>query len=118
VKCNSGDRVLLRFVNLAYIEQTMRLSGIKMRVVGRDATLLRGRDGTDLSYETDSVLIGAGESADAIFVAPDVTSETTFLLYSRNYSHLSNAGSAGYGGQMTEVRVSPSGVPPQLAPNT
>jgi FtsP/CotA-like multicopper oxidase with cupredoxin domain len=119
VECESGDRVLIRFVNMAYIEQTMRLTGIKMRVVGRDATPLRGRDGTDLTYETDSVLIGAGESADAIFVAPEVTTETRFLLFSRNYSHLSNAGGSGYGGQMTEVRVFPAGtLPPQAAPNT
>jgi len=119
VQCNAGDRVLLRFINLAFTEQTMRLGGIKMRVVGQDATPLRGRDGTDLSYETDSVLIGAGQSADAIFVAPAVTSETTFLLFSRNYSHLSNAGGPGYGGQMTEVRVFPPGtVPEQTEPNT
>jgi FtsP/CotA-like multicopper oxidase with cupredoxin domain len=120
VQCEAGERVLLRLVNMAFIEQTMRLGGIKMRVVGRDATLLRGRDGTDLSYETDSVLIGAGESADAIFIAPDVDVETTFLLHSRNYAHLSNGGGAGYGGQMTEVRVFPAGtdLPAQTVPNT
>jgi hypothetical protein len=120
VQCMSGERILLRFVNMAFIEQTMRLGGIKMKVVGRDATLLRGRDGTDLSYETDSVLIGAGESADAIFVAPEVDQETTFLLHTRRYSRMSNPGSPGYGGQMTEVRVFPSnaGLPAQTAPNT
>ena len=120
IRCNSGDRVLLRFTNLGYTEQSMRLTGIKMRVVGRDAMLLKGRDGTDLSYETDTVAMGPGETTDAIFVAPAVTSMTRFFLFSRNYAHLSNPGAAGHGGQMTEVHVYPSGqaLDPQTEPNT
>lgn len=119
VKCNSGDRVLLRFANVGFIEQSMRLTGIKMKVIGRDATLLKGRDGTDLSYYTDTVHLHAGESLDAIFVAPQVDTFTKFYLYSRNYGHLSNAGDHAYGGQMTEVWVYPANtLPPQLAPNT
>jgi FtsP/CotA-like multicopper oxidase with cupredoxin domain len=119
VTCNSGDRVLLRFANLGYVEQSMRLTGVKMRVVGRDAALLSGRDGTDLSYLTDTVILGPGESADAIFVAPNVSSETRLLLYNRNYSRLNNAGGQGHGGQMTEVHVFPAGMlPAQRAPNT
>ena len=48
----------------------MTLAGIQMRVVGRDATPMRGRDGTDTSYETDTINIGPGESFDVIFTAP------------------------------------------------
>jgi FtsP/CotA-like multicopper oxidase with cupredoxin domain len=127
VECEAGESVLLRLVNMAFIEQTMRLGGITMRVVARDATLLRGRDGTDLSYETEGVLIGAGESADAIFVAPpfDLSQApdgyNRYLLHTRRYSHISNPGNEGqYGGQMTEVRVYPQGygLPVQTAPNT
>ena len=119
VQVNSGDRVLLRFVNLGYVEQSMRLPGVPLRVVGRDATLLRGRSGNDLSYYTDTIIIGPGESVDAIFVAPDVTSETRLLLANRNYARLSNGGAPGYGGQMTEVRIFPAGtLPPQTEPNT
>jgi FtsP/CotA-like multicopper oxidase with cupredoxin domain len=119
VQVNSGDRVLLRFVNLGYVEQTMRLTGIPMRIVGKDATLLRGRSGNDLSYYSDSVMIGAGESVDAMFVAPEVTEMTTLLLANRNYARLSNGGASGYGGQMTEVRIFPAGtLDPQLEPNT
>jgi FtsP/CotA-like multicopper oxidase with cupredoxin domain len=118
IQCNSGERVLLRFVNLGYVESSMRLTGIPMRVVGHDATLLQGRDGTDLSYYTDTLLLGAGQSADAIFVAPEVTAETRLLLYNRNYARLTNAGGQGYGGQMTEIRVFPADtLPPQTAPN-
>ncbi len=122
IQANAGDRVLLRFVNLGYVEISMRLTGLKMRVIGRDATLLRGRDGTDLSYETDTLIIGAGESADAIFVAPPYHGPEpydTYLLFNRNYARLSNAGGSGYGGQMTEVRVYPTGtLEAQSGPNT
>ena len=79
IQCNAGDKVLLRFVNLGYTQPAMKLSGIKMRVVGKDATPLSGigstglRNGADTSYTTDMIYLGAGESFDAIFVAPPKT---------------------------------------------
>jgi FtsP/CotA-like multicopper oxidase with cupredoxin domain len=122
VQCNEGERVLLRFSNLGFTKQNMTLSGIKMRVVGKDATLLRGRDGTDISYETNSIFIGVGESYDAIFEAPAYRGPgayDTYLLFNRNYRHQSNLAPSGYGGQMTEVRVFPAGtLGPQTLPNT
>ncbi len=117
VKANSGDRVLLRFVNLGFQQHAMTIDGLSMRVVGKDATYLNGRDGTDLSYLTNTVYIGPGESVDAIITAPTVSSETTFLLYNRNLAYLHNPGEAGPGGQMTEIHVFPNGVGPQPAPN-
>jgi hypothetical protein len=89
-----------------------------MRVVARDAMRLVGRSGADLSFSTNSVTIGAGESVDAIFTAPSVATDSTYLLYNRNYQRMGNGGGAGLGGQMTEVRISPSGVAPQTEPNT
>jgi FtsP/CotA-like multicopper oxidase with cupredoxin domain len=122
VQCNAGERVLLRFANLGFMKQTMALTGIKMRVVGKDATLLRGRDGTDISYQTSSIMIDVGESFDAIFEAPAYQGPgpyDTYLLYNRNYRHLNNRDPSGYGGQMTEVRVYPAGtLPAQALPNT
>ncbi|HEX5691761.1 MAG TPA: multicopper oxidase domain-containing protein, partial [Roseiflexaceae bacterium] len=53
VTCNAGERVLLRFANLGFREAAMSLAGIPMKVVGRDATPMKGRDGSDTSYETD-----------------------------------------------------------------
>ena len=70
VTCNTGERVALRFANLGFREQAMTLAGIRMRVVGRDATPMRGRDDTDTSYETQTLNIGPGESYDVIFDAP------------------------------------------------
>jgi FtsP/CotA-like multicopper oxidase with cupredoxin domain len=130
IRANAGDRVLLRLVNLGFVLPAMTLTGIKMRVVGKDANLLRGRDGSDLTYLTDTVFLGSGESADAIFAAPPFqgpgtldpqigANYDTYLLYNRSYGHLHNAGYNGYGGQMTEVRVFPAGtLQPQTTPNT
>jgi FtsP/CotA-like multicopper oxidase with cupredoxin domain len=120
VQANSGDRVLLRFVNLGYQQHAMTLEGIPMRVVGKDATLLRGRDGTFTSYVTDTVYVGPGESVDAIFVAPPKSGAgyDTYLLYNRKLAYLHNAGSSSLGGQATEVRIFNSGLPAQTVPQT
>jgi hypothetical protein len=80
--------------------------------------LLKGRDGTDTSYETDTILIGAGESFDVIFTAPAHSGPgyDTYMLYNRRYSQEDNLGG---GGQRTEVRVYSSGtLPDQSIPNT
>ena len=47
---------------------------------------MRGRDGTDTSYETDTLNIGPGESFDVIFTAPPTAGARgydTYLLYNR-----------------------------------
>jgi len=119
IKINAGERALLRFINLTFGQQAMTLPGIKMKVVGKDATLLRGRDGTDLSYETNTIYFGSGQTTDVIITAPNVTSLKKYLLYNRNYDRMSNGDGSGYGGQMTEVWVYPAGtLPPQTTPNT
>ncbi len=120
VTCNAGDKVLLRFANLGFKEAAMTLSGIKMRVVGKDATPMRGRDGTDTSYEANTLSFGAGESIDALFTAPPKTGPgyDTYILYNRNYERANNLAGGGFGGQMTEIRVYAAGtLPPQQYPN-
>jgi FtsP/CotA-like multicopper oxidase with cupredoxin domain len=117
VTCNEGERVLLRFANLGFREAAMTLAGIKMKVVGRDATIMRSRDGTDTSYWTDSILIGAGESYDVIIEAPAFSGGggssgqgyDTYMLYNRRYTQDSNLTDGGGAGQRTEVRVYPAG---------
>jgi len=76
ITCNANERVLLRFANLGFREAAMTLAGIDMRVVGRDATPMRGRDGTDTSYITNTLMFGAGESFDVIFNAPAFNDES------------------------------------------
>jgi FtsP/CotA-like multicopper oxidase with cupredoxin domain len=115
VTCNAGEKVLLRFANLGFREASMTLAGIPLRVVGRDATPMKGRDGTDTSYETDTLLMGAGESYDAIFTAPDYQGPDpydTYVLYNRRYTQDDDTAS-GTQGQRTEVRVYPGTLPAQ-----
>jgi len=118
ITCNAGERVLLRLANLGFREAAMTLAGIKMRVVGRDASPMKGRDGTNTSYVTNTLLIGAGESYDAIFEAPAYEGPgpyDTYILYNRRYTQESNLSPGGSGGQRTEVRVYPAGtLGPQL----
>ena len=126
VECNTGERVLLRFANLGFKEGAMTIPGIQMKVVGRDATIMRGRDGTDISYETDTISIGAGESFDVIFTAPAFSGGSgssgvgydLYMLYNRAYTRANNLAAGGFGGQATEIRVYPSGVAAQSIPNT
>ncbi|RME49384.1 MAG: copper oxidase [Chloroflexi bacterium] len=122
IQANEGERVLLRFASLGYLKQSMTVAGLKMRVVGRDATLLRGVDGTDISYETNTISIAPGESYDVILSAPPYQGPgpyDTYLLYNRRYNRLRNGAGTGYGGQMTEIRIYPAGtLPPQTVPHT
>jgi FtsP/CotA-like multicopper oxidase with cupredoxin domain len=122
VECNAGDRVALRFANLGFKEAAMTLPGISMKVVGKDATPMLGRDGTDTSYETNTLSMGAGESFDVIFTAPAHSGGTgpdTYMLYDRAYNRSNNLAPGGFGGRATEIHVYPSGgLAAQLIPNT
>lgn len=117
ITANAGDKVLLRFVNLGYEQHDMTLAGIPMRVVGRDAVYMKGRDGTSTIFTTNDVYIGPGESHDAIFTAPayqgldPAKGYDTYLLYNRKYASLNNGGMQ-IGGQLTEIRVYPAGTLP------
>ncbi len=126
VTCNAGERVALRFSNLGFRESAMTITGIRMRVVGRDATPMRGRSpdhgttpGADTSYETDTLNIGPGESYDVLFTAPPKTGSgyDTYYLYNRSLLRSNNLAPDGFGGQTTEIRVYANGVAPQSFPN-
>jgi FtsP/CotA-like multicopper oxidase with cupredoxin domain len=110
ITCEPGEDVLLRFANLGFKEASMTLTGIKLRVVGRDATLLKGRTGTSGSYTTNTLSFGAGESFDTVFRAPAHSGGTgpdKYVLFNRTYTRSDNL--AGGGGQRTEVHVYPTG---------
>ena len=116
VQCNAGERVLLRLSNLGYQEHSMSVDDIDLQIVAKDASLLKGRDGTTNYLTTNTVDIGPGESRDVIFVAPG---PGEYLLYDRRYSYLGNGGGPGYGGMMTKIVVAAPGTyPTQTTPNT
>ncbi len=120
IACNAGDKVLLRIVNSSVTEfYTLATSGVPFKVVGKDARLLRGPTGINMAYDTTSVMLGGGETADVIFTAPAIQAPLnpagyeTYVFYTTNLNHLSN-GTEDFGGAMTEIRVYPAGtLPPQ-----
>ncbi len=122
IEANAGERVLLRFVNLGFQQHAMTVDAIPLRIVGKDATLL-ANGGTDLTYLSQTVYIGPGESVDAIFEAPAYagggSEPDRYRLYNRNLAYLHNPGLPGLGGQMTEIRVYPPGtLLPQTEPHS
>jgi len=127
----AGKRALLRISELNVSEyHTLASLGIPMQVIGYNAKLLRDQAGNNLYYTTNSITLGGGESLDVILdtcaVRPTVTTSTgtpgtgpdytkcttaitagTYYLYTPNLDHLSND-AENFGGQMTEVRVTPN----------
>ncbi|GAB4339785.1 MAG: hypothetical protein Kow0099_15210 [Candidatus Abyssubacteria bacterium] len=103
---NVGDRILLRMSSLSTTRfHTITALGIPMKVVGKDARLLRGPTGLDLSYYTNSVTLGGGQSADVLLETTGLA-PGTYFLYSRNLQDLNN-NDMDRGGMMTEILLLP-----------
>jgi FtsP/CotA-like multicopper oxidase with cupredoxin domain len=104
----AGGRALLRISDLDVTEfQTLASLGIPMKVIALNARLLRDQMGNNMSYDTNSITLGGGESLDVILDASDTTkypSGSVFYLYTPNLDHLSND-AENFGGLMTEVRI-------------
>jgi FtsP/CotA-like multicopper oxidase with cupredoxin domain len=104
ITATAGQKVLLRISNLNVIRDfTLATLGIPMKVVGKDARLLRGPDGKDLTYMTNSVTLGSGETADVVLNTAGVAAGTYFL-HTTNLNYLSND-QEDFGGLMTEIRI-------------
>jgi FtsP/CotA-like multicopper oxidase with cupredoxin domain len=114
INCKVGDTVLLRLANLGYQNHSFTVDNIDLTVIAKDASLLKGRDGTANYITTNTVDLGPGESRDVLFTAPSVPGK--YLLYDRKYSYLNNGGGGGYGGMVTEIRVNAS-LADQTEPN-
>ena len=112
VTAAQGERILLRISSVALCDfHTLTVLGIPMRVVGKDANLLRGPDpdgagplvGKDLSYETTAVTLGGGETMDVILDTRNVA-PGTYFLYDTRLNHLAND-QEDFGGMMTEIVI-------------
>ncbi|MDI6893746.1 MAG: hypothetical protein QME70_03880 [Bacillota bacterium] len=103
ISAQTGERVLLRFVNLGYQQHAVQILGIPLKVVGEDAQQLLGVHGEDLSRRRNTLYLAPGQTADAIITAPE---PGVYPLYSTNFHRNTNAGSS-FGGMITEVRISP-----------
>jgi len=104
ITATAGQRVLLRLSNVSVTSFfTLQSSGIPMKVVGVNARLLRGPSGTNLYYDTQSLNLGGGESADVILDTTGIA-PGTYFLYTTNLNYLSN-GQEDLGGMMTEIVI-------------
>jgi FtsP/CotA-like multicopper oxidase with cupredoxin domain len=136
VEAEQGQRILLRLSSVSTnAHHTVGVLGIPMLVVGKDAKLLRGPGGADLSYRTNWITIGGGESFDVIldtgpdvdrvptgnFPGPEDTDRDgdgvfdgvqagTYFFFSRTLTDLNNYRQAR-GGLMTEIRISAPAAP-------
>ncbi len=110
IEANEGDVILLRISSLATVRfYTLISPSLPMKVVGKDAMLLRGTTGQNLYYETNSVTLGGGQSVDVLIdtsVIGHITTPQRFFLYTSNLNELSND-QEDFGGMMTEIVISP-----------
>lgn len=105
VTANVGQKILLRISNLNVTNYyTLATMGLTMKVVGKGARLLRGPDGKDLYYDTNSVTLGGGESVDVIIDTTNIA-PGTYFLYSTRLNFLNND-TEDFGGMMTEIEIS------------
>ena len=103
-RATEGEKLLLRLTNLSITRYfTVGALGLPMRVVGTGAHIARGPGGKDLYYDTNSVTLGGGESADVIIDTAGVPAGTYFL-YTTNLNYLSNF-DQDLGGMMTEIVI-------------
>ena len=118
VQAQPGERILIRFANLGFLDHTIVFPGLEIDVLGRDARFVPA---SAQRTSTDSIQIGPGESRDVFFTAPALTAgsdEDVFAFYDRGMSHYTGGadGNEWVGGQRSEIRVR-AGLADQLKPN-
>lgn len=103
-RATEGEKLLLRLTNVSITRYfTVGALGLPMKVVGGGAHIARGPGGKDLYYDTSSVTLGGGETADVIIDTAGVPAGTYFL-YTSNLNYLSNY-DQDFGGMMTEIVI-------------
>lgn len=104
ITATAGQKILLRISSLSTVEfHGLRVLGIPMKVVGKDARILRSSSGQNLYYGTASVHLGGGQSWDVILDTTGVP-PGTYPLYVTNLEDLSND-QEDFGGMMTEIVI-------------
>jgi FtsP/CotA-like multicopper oxidase with cupredoxin domain len=108
-----GERLLIRFANLGFLNHSIVFPGLDIDVVGRDARFVPT---SARRTKTDTIQIGPGESRD-VYVT--INKAGTYKFYDRGMSHYTGSADgkdAWVGGQMSEIRIV-DGLAPQLKPN-
>jgi FtsP/CotA-like multicopper oxidase with cupredoxin domain len=104
VTATAGQKILLRISNLNVTrDYTIATTGLPMRVVGKDAKLLRGTGGRSMAFTATSLFVASGSTYDAIIDTTGVT-PGRYFFYTTNLNYLSN-GTEDFGGLMTEIII-------------
>jgi len=104
VTATVGQKILLRISSLDVTRYyTVGVLGLPMKVIGTGGRQLRGTGGANMYYDTTSVTLGGGESADVLIDTTGVAAGTYFL-YTTNLNYLSN-NAEDFGGMMTEIVI-------------
>ena len=104
ITATAGQKVLLRISSLSTVDfHTVTVLGIPMKVVGKDARILRSSSGQNLYFQTNSVTLGGGQTYDVILDTTGVA-PGTYFLYTTNLNFLSN-NQEDFGGMMTHVVI-------------
>jgi FtsP/CotA-like multicopper oxidase with cupredoxin domain len=104
IRVTVGDRLLLRLSN-ASVDRfyTVTVPGLRMKVVGTGARLMRGATGKNLYLDTASVNLGGGETHDVIVETAGVAPGTYFLTAAEFHQMSNKTGLDG--GLITEILV-------------
>ncbi|MET0052006.1 MAG: multicopper oxidase domain-containing protein [Candidatus Thiodiazotropha sp.] len=104
IRVNQGERLLLRLSNVGLDRfWTLTAPGMKMRIVGTGAKLMRGVDGKNLYRTTTSVNFGGGETHDVIIDTTGIE-PGTYFLHATELHQMSNRTQFD-GGMITEIVV-------------
>ncbi|MES9968871.1 MAG: multicopper oxidase domain-containing protein [Candidatus Thiodiazotropha sp.] len=104
IEVPQGDRLLLRLSNVGLDRfWTLTAMGLKMKVVGTGARMMRGIDGKNLYRTASSVHFGGGETMDVIIDTASVQ-QGTYFLHATEVHQMSNATQMD-GGMITEIVV-------------
>jgi FtsP/CotA-like multicopper oxidase with cupredoxin domain len=104
VTMNQGEKLLLRLSNVGLDRfWTITATGLKMKVIGTGAKLMRGVTGHNLYKETASVNFGGGQAMDVLIDTADVA-PGTYFLHATELHQMSNRTQLD-GGMIAEIVV-------------
>ncbi len=103
IPAQSGQNVLLRWVNAGSMYHSMGILGADQRFVAFDGSELKNGT-TDISRRYVAETMGPGQTADAIVTAPTTTADRRLAVYDASLT-LHNTNAPGVGGMLALLQV-------------